>query len=385
MIFYSKPFIKRDDTEAVMKALSRGNVQGNGEICKKVENRIRKLLDAHSVFLTTSGTHALEGALMSLDIKHGDEVICPSFTFVSTANAIIRQGARPVFAEIDKATLNIDIDDALKRITRRTKAIVPVHYAGFSCDMERLVRVASERNIHIVEDAAQAIGAKYNGRHLGTFGDFGCFSFHSTKNIICGEGGAIVVNNRKFDERIQIVREKGTNRFLFLDGKIEKYTWVDAGSSFVISDILAAFLSAQFDKLSFVNKKRRAIFEMYMKGLKRLEKRELISLPHPEKRSQGNGHIFWILLRGDISQKLFIESLKKKGIECTHHYVPLHSSPFGIKRLGYKKSDLPITEYAAAQLVRLPLHPYLKEKEIDYIIENIYDVLTNRIDHVRKA
>jgi dTDP-4-amino-4,6-dideoxygalactose transaminase len=302
-------------------------------------------------------------------------VICPSFTFVSTANAIIRQGARPVFAEIEKRTLNIDIDDALSRVTKRTKAIIPVHYGGFSCDMERLMREAARRHIHVVEDAAQAIGASYNKKALGTFGDIGCFSFHSTKNITCGEGGAVAVNRGGLSEAVQVCREKGTNRFLFLEGKVAKYSWIDVGSSFVVSDILAAMLLEQLKKLDFITKKRRAIFDIYCERLKDLDAKRYISLPKPNSRSFGNGHIFWMLLNKSISRKHFIERMRERGIECTHHYVPLHSSPFGIGRLGCKKEDLPVTEDVAGRLVRLPLHPYLKSAQAVYVVEQVKKLL----------
>jgi len=383
MIPYFVPFIGKSEKKAVMDALLHKNIKGDGKICRIAEEKLCRLLKARKVFLTTSGTHALELALMALRIKRGDEVICPSFTFVSTANAIIRQGAKPVFAEIEKDTLNIDIDDVEKRISKRTRAVIPVHYAGFSCDIQRLLKTVSGRGIAVVEDAAQAIGASYNENPLGTFGDLGCVSFHSTKNITSGEGGAVIVNNPKLVKSIRIVREKGTNRSLFLEGKIKKYTWIDVGSSFVIPDILAALLSAQLESLSFVNEKRRSIFKMYAEGLKDLEAKGLISLPHPDKKSFGNGHIFWIILRKDISRKRFIEKLKKRGIECTHHYVPLHSSPFGTRCLGYKKSDFPKTEEVSKRLVRLPIHTYLTARDVDYIIKTVAKLLNNGARDVR--
>ncbi|MCQ9207527.1 MAG: dTDP-4-amino-4,6-dideoxygalactose transaminase [Omnitrophica bacterium] len=378
MIPYFVPTIGRSEKKAVSRALSKKGIKGNGELCREAEEKLKGMLGASSVFLTTSGTHALELALMALRIKKGDEVICPSFTFVSTANAIIRQGARPVFAEIEKSTLNMDLDSLMGRITKRTRAIIPVHYGGFSCDIERLVAVSSKRGIHVVEDAAQAIGARFNERHLGTFGDLGCISFHSTKNITCGEGGAIVVNRKNLQNTIKIMREKGTNRFLYLQGKIKKYTWIDIGSSFVVPDMLAALLSAQLDRLHAINKKRRAIFELYEKGLRALEKKGLIALPHPNKNSYGNGHIFWILLRKGLSRDNVIKKLRKRGIECTHHYVPLHSSPFGSKYLGYRPGDFPITEEVAKGLIRLPLHTYLSYSDIRHIIANVAELLEGR-------
>lgn len=374
-ISYSEPFINFEEKRELLGAIAKRRISGDGPICRQVETKLREMLKARNVFLVTSGTHALELALMALRLKKGDEVICPSFTFVSTANAIIRQGARPVFAEIEMSTLNMDIDDAARRITKRTKAIIPVHYAGFSCDMERLVKTASRKNIRIIEDAAQAIDARYNGKSLGTFGDMGCFSFHSTKNVTCGEGGAIVVNKKVFEKDIQVMREKGTNRSLFLKGKIARYTWIDVGSSFVISDILAALLLAQLRKTPLINKRRRAIFKMYKDRLMCLEKNGIISLPDPDPRSLGNGHIFWILLKSGISRRAFIDKLRKLGIECTHHYVPLHNSPFGIRELGCRNGDLPITEDVSERLVRLPLHCRLTARDVDFVTDSVKKIL----------
>ena len=375
MIRCSTPFIGKAERDAVSKAAIDKDIQGEGRIGKAVESRLKDLLKARDVFLTTSGTHALELAMMALGVKNGDEVICPSFTFVSTANAIMRQGARPVFAEIENRTLNLDIDDALGRITAKTKAIIPVHYGGFSCDMSRLVKEVSRRGIFVVEDAAQSVGAYYDGKALGTFGDVGCFSFHSTKNITCGEGGAIAVNKRGLSGAVQVCREKGTNRFLYLEGKVAKYTWIDVGSSFVISDVLASMLQAQLEKLGLITEKRRFIFDMYSGALRPLAAEGFISLPRPSERSAGNGHIFWMLLNRNISRKRFIEQMRRRGIECTHHYVPLHSSPFGTGHLGYRSDDLPVTEDAASRLVRLPVHPGLNKAQVRYIIKNVKELL----------
>jgi len=374
-IKYSIPFLGVEEEKALKASLLTKKLEGDSKFCRLCEKRLKKILKSKSVFLTTSGTHALELALMALGIKKGDEVICPSFTFVSTANAIIRQGAKPVFCEIERDTLNLDIDDVVRKITRKTRAVIPVHYGGLSCDMNRLVRICSDKNIRIIEDAAQSIGAKYNGKSLGTFGDFGCLSFHNTKNISSGEGGAIIANRKKFEKNIQIIREKGTNRFLYLEGKIKKYTWVGIGSSFIMSDLLAAVLCSQLNKMNEINKKRRSIFNTYLKQLKKLEKKGLLSLPHPDKKSFGNGHIFWILLKKDISRSKFIREMRKRGIECTHHYVPLHSSPFARKHLRYKKSDLPLTEEIAERLVRLPMHAYITMRDAKYVVKNVNDLL----------
>ncbi|MCM8761238.1 MAG: dTDP-4-amino-4,6-dideoxygalactose transaminase [Candidatus Omnitrophica bacterium] len=368
MIHYSVPFIGKEEEAAAAAAIANKKIQGEGVICKEAEAVLSRVLGGAFAYLVTSGTHALELSLMALEIGRGDEVICPSFTFVSTANAILRQGARPVFCEIEDRTLNIDIDDAMRRVTKKTRAIIPVHYGGLSCDMERLIREASRKNIHVIEDAAQAIGAMFNGRPLGTFGDLGCLSFHSTKNITCGEGGALVVNKRSLCEAVQIGREKGTNRFLFLEGKIDKYTWIDVGSSFVISDVLAAVLLGQLKKIDFITERRRVICSRYADAFEDIAKEGYIKIPQPDKRSTGNGHIFWALLDKGISRKDFIEDMKKAQVECTHHYVPLHSSPFATKHLGYRKEDLPVTEDIAARLVRFPVHPLMSDSDTDKVI-----------------
>jgi dTDP-4-amino-4,6-dideoxygalactose transaminase len=376
MIHYSVPYIDKEEEAAVACAVSDGCINGEGRICKAAEAKLVSIMGARHVYLTTSGTHALELALMALDIKKGDEVICPSFTFVSTANAILRQGATPVFAEIEEDTLNIDIDDAMEKVTKRTRAIIPVHYGGFSCDMTRLVKEASRKGIHVVEDAAQAIGAEFDGKALGTFGELGCLSFHSTKNITCGEGGAAVVNRGGgLAGAIQVKREKGTNRFLFLEHKIAKYTWIDIGSSFVVSDVLAAMLLAQLNKLEEITDRRRAICEIYNSAFSPFAKNGCVSLCAPDRRSRGNGHIFWMLLDKRYSRREFLECMKGRDIECTHHYVPLHSSPFGTKVLGYKKTDLPLTEDVSARLVRLPVYASLADRDADRVIDAATELL----------
>ena len=376
MIRYSVPFIGKEEEGAVAGAVAGKKISGEGSLCKEAEALLGRILGSRAVYLTTSGTHALELALMALDIKPGDEIICPSFTFVSTANAILRQGAKPVFCEIEERTLNIDIDDVLRRVTKKTRAIMPVHYGGFSCDMSRLVREASHLGIYVVEDAAQAIGAGYNGKALGTFGELGCISFHSTKNITCGEGGAIIVNREgRLDDSIKIKREKGTNRSLFLEGKVDKYSWIDVGSSFVISDVLAALLIEQLKKLDLITKKRLAIYSKYAEAFKELVKNGYMTISQPDKRSDGNGHIFWALLNNDISRKEFFKNMEKRGVECTHHYVPLHSSPFGMCQLGYKKEDLPVTEDVAARLVRFPVYPSLADSDVEAVIDSAREIL----------
>ncbi|MCK4351963.1 dTDP-4-amino-4,6-dideoxygalactose transaminase [candidate division WOR-3 bacterium] len=373
-IVFSKPFWGKEEKEIIWGALQSGKGTGNGPFCQKVQKRIEELFGIKHALLTTSCTHAIELSMMVLDIKAGDEVICPSFTFVSTANAIVQQGATPIFAEIKEETLNINPDDIRKKITRRTKAIVPVHYAGIGCEMDKIIAIARENNLFIVEDAAQGVGAKYKNSYLGTIGDIGCYSFHETKNITCGEGGAFLTNNDAFAKRAEIIYEKGTNRSAFLRGEISKYTWVNKGSSYVLSDILAAILNTQFDKITLINRERKRIFDTYICGLKPLEKMGVIKLPKIPDYATPNYHIFYFLLQDEKERDRCLYELNKRGIKATFHYIPLHSSPYG-QKLGYKLGDLSITEHISKSLVRLPIYPDLTEEAVNYIIEAVIDIL----------
>jgi dTDP-4-amino-4,6-dideoxygalactose transaminase len=308
-------------------------------------------------------------AMMCIGIGRGDEVICPSFTFVSTANAILRQGASPRFCDIEPHTLNIDLDKIENMITKRTKAIVPVHYAGISCDMDRLMRIAARNGLYVIEDGAQAACARYKNRGLGTIGDIGVLSFHITKNITCGEGGALLTNDGRLAKKAEIIREKGTNRNAFLKGEVDKYTWIDIGSSFIPSDLLAAILLAQLERAREITRKRLEIFEYYYERLKALAHKGAITLPKIPEFSEPNGHIFWFLTDSKNRRNHLIRALNKNGISATFHYVPLHSSPYGKRVLGCKTSDLPVTESVSKRLVRLPLFPGLARKDLDMICD----------------
>jgi dTDP-4-amino-4,6-dideoxygalactose transaminase len=334
-----------------------------------VEKRLSSLLDGRRVLLTTSCTHALELALLSLGIGPGDEVICPSFTFVSTANAVLRVGARPVFAEIEDRTLGLEVADVARRITPRTRAILPVHYAGVAPDMEGLLALASSRNLKLVEDAAQALGAKWRGRALGALGDLGCLSFHDTKNITCGEGGALVVRDPDVAARAEIAREKGTNRSAFLRGEVDKYTWVAEGSSYILSDVLAAILDAQLDRFEEIQERRAGVAARYGAGLSAWAKARGVRLPEDLPDRASNHHIFYLLFPDQDARNRCQDHLRARGVGATFHYVPLHSSPHG-RRLGAEDS-LEVTERVARSLLRLPLHPLLSDEDVARVIESV--------------
>jgi dTDP-4-amino-4,6-dideoxygalactose transaminase len=313
-------------------------------------------------------------AMMAIGIGPGDEVILPSFAFVTAATAVVRQGARPVFAEIDEFTFNLDPDDASQRITQHTKAIICVHYAGQGYRMNDAMELARKHGLYLVEDAAQAIGARYDGKPLGTFGPVGCYSFHITKNVVAGEGGALVTNDDVIARRAEIIREKGTNRSAFLRGEVDKYTWVDIGSSFVPSDLLAALLGSQLARLEAITQRRTELWYGYHEGMAELEEEGLLIRSRLDPKAEHNGHIYAFRVAPDIRDKV-IEGLRARGIESTFHFVPLHSSPYGQKALGYRRGDLPITERTAASLVRLPLHTQLTMDDIEFILKQLEQVL----------
>jgi dTDP-4-amino-4,6-dideoxygalactose transaminase len=299
-------------------------------------------------------------------------VICPSFTFVSTANAILRVGGRPVFADIDEETLGLDPADVATRITPQTAALLPVHYGGIAADMDALLAIARDKGLRVVEDAAQGLAASYKGAPLGTLGDAGCFSFHETKNVTCGEGGALAVSDPEIAARAEIIREKGTNRSAFLRGEVDKYTWVDEGSSFIISDVLAAILDAQLDKLPEIQARRRAVSNAYRERLAGWARRTGVKMQAEPPGRESNDHLFALLLPDGGRRDAFISFLRSRGVMATFHYVPLHSSPFWQRYAGETPS-LPVTERVAAALVRLPLHPRLGEDDLDRVVAAVQE------------
>ena len=365
--FHSPSYDERE-LEAVRAALA-GHSQGDGPIGRRVEARLAELTGASRVLLTTSCSHAMELALLALGVGPGQEVICPSFTFASTANAALRVGARPVFAEIDETTLGLDPRDVERRLTPRTAVLLPVHYAGVAPDMEALFEIAKRRGLRVVEDAAQGIAARWRGRALGTLGDAGCLSFHETKNLSCGEGGALLVSDPELAKRAEIAREKGTNRAAFFRGEVDKYTWVAEGSSYVLSDVLAAILDVQLDKLAEVQARRAAVVARYRAGLADWAAREGVRLPAELPEREPNHHIFYLLYPEAARRDRALAALRARGVMATFHYIPLHSAPQG-RRIG-ADYELPVTERVSATLLRLPLHARLSDADVDRVIDAV--------------
>lgn len=351
-------------------------LNGDGEFTKKCSNWMEKKFGAKKIMLTTSCTHGLEMAALLCDIHSGDEVIMPSYTFVSTADAFVLRGARVKFVDIDPKTMNINADLIENAITSKTKAIVPVHYAGVGCDMDHIMQIAKEYKLFVVEDAAQGMMAKYKGRYLGTIGDFGSYSFHETKNYTMGEGGTININNPKYMERGEIIREKGTNRAKFFRGEIDKYSWVDIGSSYLPSEMNAAYLYAQLESADIINDKRIMIWENYYNGLVDLKEKGYLELPYIPKECEHNAHMFYIKLKNLDERSRMINYLREKGIYAVFHYVPLHSSQAG-KKYGEFVGDDVYTTKESERLLRLPMFYDLKLEVCDYIIDCIRDFFRN--------
>jgi len=371
---FNKPFIVGKELFYISQAVLDGHLAGNGAFTRRCEEWLEQRTGAARVLLTHSCTAALEMAALLSDVKEGDEVILPSFTFVSTANAFALRGAKLRFVDVRADTLNLDEARIESALTQDTRVIVPVHYAGVGCEMNAIVEIARHHDVIVVEDAAQAVDSTYEGRHLGTFGELGCFSFHETKNFICGEGGALVVNDERFLERAEILRDKGTNRGQFCRGEVDKYTWVDTGSSYSPSELNAAFLYAQLEENVSITSKRAAIFARYRASLAPLEQAGLLRLPTLPPGVSCNGHMFYVLLESEVDRSRVIHGLQKQGIHAVFHYVPLHSSPMGMA-LGYRPGDLPITEDVAARLLRLPCYFELSEDEQDRVIDAFIELV----------
>lgn len=375
---FNEPYLGGSELKYIYKTISEGNLSGDGFYTQRCRNFLEKKLKTESVLLTTSGTHALEMAAILSGIGQGDEVLVPSFTFVSTVNAIMRVGAKPVFVDIRPDTKNIDEELLEQKTTAATKAVFLVHYGGVACEMNRVIRFCRRKKIRVVEDAAQAIGAKYEGKYLGTIGDLGCLSFHETKNLMCGEGGALIVNRKSDVARAEIIREKGTDRSKFIRGEVNKYLWRDVGSSYLLSDILAAFLYAQLEKMNVISNLRKNIYERYRQGFQKLAEAGSVELPYVPKTCESNYHMFYLMLPDKKTRDRFIVFLKSKGISATFHYLPLHSSPMGWK-LGYRKGDLPVTEKVSGCLVRLPFYNGLSAAQQEYVIRSTHDFFKSAI------
>ncbi len=369
LIPFNKPYLTGNEITNISHAHENGQLAGDGFFTKKCQSWIEEQTGCHKALLTHSCTAALEMAALLVDIKPGDEVIMPSYTFVSTANAFVLRGATPVFVDIRSDTLNIDESKIEAAITHRTRVIVPVHYAGVACDMTAIMSIARKHNLIVIEDAAQGVLANYRTRPLGSIGHFGAYSFHETKNIISGEGGALLINDPSFIERAEIIREKGTNRSNFYRGYVDKYTWVDIGSSYLPGEIIAAFLWSQIEEANSITSRRLKLWEQYHSAFIELEKCDRIRRPIVPKYCSHNAHMYYLLLRDLNDRTTFIDSLKAKGINCVFHYVPLHSSPYGLKNCR-QSDDLSTTTNLSSRIVRLPLWLGLEE-QIEYVFKLI--------------
>lgn len=374
MIRFNFPYQVGTELGYIRDALKVGRLAGDGPYTKKCSELLESYLGTGKVFLAHSCTAALEMAAILADIQPGDEVIMPSYTFVSTANAFVLRGGVPVFVDIRPDTLNIDERLIESAITPRTKAIVPVHYAGVACEMDAILDIARRHGLLVIEDAAQALGSLYKGRKLGTLGDFAAFSFHETKNIVSGEGGALVINNPSYCERAEIIREKGTNRSRFFRGEVDKYTWVDIGSSYLPSELVAAFLYAQLEHIDDINDQRKSIWMQYQTSLRQLENEKCISLPVVPSDRIHNGHLFYMLTRNQQEQADLLANLKIAGINAVFHYIPLHETEAG-KKFGRVGSSMSVTEDLPWRLVRLPIYPGLTQKDLDYVCCEVFKAL----------
>lgn len=374
MINFNEPPYTGKELEYMREAVENLKICGDGPFTKKCNKWFEERFDAQKVLLTTSGTTALEMATILCGLKEGDEVILPSYTFSSTATSIVLTGAKLVFVDIRPDTMNIDETKIEAAITEKTKAIMVVHYAGVACEMDTIMKIAHQHNLLVIEDAAQGVMSTYKGKALGTIGDFGCYSFHETKNYSMGEGGALVINNSTYNEKAEILREKGTNRAKFFRGQIDKYTWVDYGSSYLPSDLNAAYLWAQLEMAEEINNDRLDTWNYYYENLKEYEERGIIELPYIPKECEHNAHMFYIKMKDLKERTKFIEYMRDNGVYCVFHYIPLHSAPAGIK-FGEFCGEDEFTTKESERLVRLPMFYAIGKLEKEKIIKSIKNYL----------
>ncbi len=367
---FNRPYLTGAESRYIAESLASGKLAGDGPFTRRCRSALVEMFASRDALLTHSGTAALEMCALLLDLQPGDEVIMPSFTFVSTANAFVLRGAVPVFVDVSPETLNIDPAAIEAAITQRTRAIVVVHYAGVGCEMEAIGALAARHGLAVVEDAAQAILASRNGRPLGAFGDFSAVSFHDTKNITCGEGGALLINRADSLLRAEILREKGTDRSRFLRGQVDKYTWQDIGSSFLPSDLLAAFLCAQLEAAQDITARRLAMWERYHALLAPLEAQGLLRRQIVPTECRHNGHIYFVLVAAGVDRDAVLQAMREQGVVATFHYVPLHSAPAG-RRVGRAVGDLAITDSCAQRIVRLPMWIGLGEGQQARLVETL--------------
>lgn len=374
---FNKPFIVGKELYYIAQAVLGGHLSGNGPYTQKCQKWFEKQLGCIKALLTHSCTAALEMAAILCDIKPGDEIIMPSFTFVSSANAFVLRGGVPVFVDIHKDTLNMDERLIRPAITPKTKAVLPMHYAGVGCAMDEIMTIAETDGLLVVEDAAQSLLSRHKERFLGTIGHLGCLSFHETKNIISGEGGALLINDRRFLERAEIIWEKGTNRSQFSRGIVDKYTWMDIGSSFLPGELVAAFLYAQLEEAERIVQSRRRIFQRYIEKLKPLEERGFIRLPLVGDILNCNGHIIYIITRSHNERTRLIEYLTEEGVNAIFHYVPLHTSPAGM-RFGRISGNMTVTEELSARVLRLPIYFDMSDGQVDWVSAKLEEFFEDR-------
>jgi dTDP-4-amino-4,6-dideoxygalactose transaminase len=367
LVEFNRPVTVGQEKEYMAQAIANAKISGDGPFTRKASELLEQQLGVPKVLLTTSCTHALEMFAILLDIQPGDEVIIPAFTFVSTVNAFVLRGAKPVFVDIRPDTLNLDEKQLQAKITPRTRAIVPVHYAGVGCEMDAILEIARGNNIAVVEDNAHGLFGRYKGRYLGTLGLMAAQSFHETKNFSCGEGGALLINDPALIERAEIVREKGTNRSRFFRGQVDKYTWVDIGSSYLLADILAAFLFAQLEQREKIQSQRQKIWEYYNENLQAWTRAHDVQTPYVPSHCDQAYHMFYMLLPTLELRQGLIAHLRQRGIESVFHYLPLHLSDMG-KHFGGKPGDCPVTERVSDRLVRLPFHKALTSEEQEEVV-----------------
>ena len=370
MVYFNVPPYVGNEEKYIKEAISNKKICGDGAFTKKCSDKLEAITGSSKVLMTTSGTSALEMAALLSNIQEGDEVIMPSYTFVSTANAFVLRGAKIVFVDIRPDTMNIDEKLIEAAITEKTKAIVPVHYAGVACEMDTICDIAKRYNLLVIEDAAQGVMSYYKGRALGSIGDFGCYSFHETKNYSMGEGGAILVNNPDDVERAEIIREKGTNRSRFIRGQVDKYTWVDVGSSYLQSELNCAYLYAQIENPDIINEDRLKTWYLYYEGLKSLADLGIIELPYIPDGCQHNGHMFYIKVKDLEERTRLISFLKDNEIGAVFHYIPLHSSPAG-KQFGRFNGEDIFTTKESERLLRLSLYYEMRSSYVDIICEKV--------------
>ena len=375
MIPFNKPSLTGNEEKYILASMKSCKISGDGKFTKRCHKWFEEKLKCKKVFLTTSCTHALEIAAILLDLKEGDEVIMPSYTFVSTANAFVLRGVKIVFVDIRPDTMNIDETKIEKAITDKTKVIVPVHYAGVSCEMDSIMDIANRNNLFVVEDAAQGMMSQYKGKALGTIGHLGAFSFHETKNYTSGgEGGLLIINDERFSQRAEVIREKGTNRSQFFRGQVDKYSWVDLGSSYLPSELQAAFLWGQLEKAGEINQNRLAIWDTYYQAFKVAGQLGLVDLPIIPECCEHNAHMFYLKLKDVEQRSTFIEHLKGNDINSVFHYIPLHSAPAG-KRFGYFHGVDNYTTTESERLLRLPLFYGMPDADVNKVAGEIIRLL----------